>query len=139
MNNSTNKKCGEPIEEISGHIRKIRPCFQYKPCPIHVEPIEESKLVYDVAEQKDLAFRAMWEEEFDKQFPYKIQGSPKHTELRFITREIKSFISTLLAQAKKDERATIVAKIHKIFDGFSKENLSPDRNDIISLLSSNLE
>ncbi len=35
------EKCDENIETISGHLRKIRPCFNKKPCPIHNQLKEE--------------------------------------------------------------------------------------------------
>ncbi len=43
-----------------------------------------------------------WEERFDENFPYKIQGAPKHTKLLFINKEIKEFIKNLLLEREKE-------------------------------------
>lgn len=51
--------------------------------------------------------KAEWEEEFDKMFPYKIQGAPKHTKLKFIDRELKSFIQSLLQKQRSELIAAI--------------------------------
>jgi len=44
------------------------------------------------------------EKSFEEKFPYKIQGSPKHTPLRFIGREIKQFILFALLTVLKSIR-----------------------------------
>lgn len=55
-----------------------------------------------------------WEKKFDEKFPYKIQGSPKHTPLRFIDREIKAFIDNLLTSHTEQKKEELIEKIEKL-------------------------
>lgn len=68
---------------------------------------QEEKIQKQMEKQFSDDTNREWEERFDERFPHKLQTAPPHQKLKFVDKEIKSFIQEELTR----ERERIIQSI----------------------------